>query len=169
MSMTSAFASAKAQRPNILYIMTDDHGRGALSCYGSKHIKTPHLDRIANEGARFNHCSVTTSLCAPSRAVILTGKYSHLNGLLTNRDTFDGSQLTVPKLLAQAGYSTALIGKWHLKSQPTGFDHYEILYGQGSYYNPRMNRNGQRESGMLLDLRCLPRGIGRADVNKAGR
>ncbi len=130
--------SAHAARPNILFIMADDHGYQALSCYGSRLNRTPNLDRIASEGMRFDRCYVTNSICGPSRAVILTGKYSHLNGFRTNRDRFDGSQQTVAKLLQKAGYQTAMFGKWHLRSTPTGFDYYHILIGQGPYYNPTM-------------------------------
>ncbi len=130
--------SAHAARPNILFIMADDHGYQALSCYGSRLNRTPNLDRIASEGMRFDRCYVTNSICGPSRAVILTGKYSHLNGFRTNRDRFDGSQQTVAKLLRKAGYQTAMFGKWHLRSTPTGFDYYHILIGQGPYYNPTM-------------------------------
>jgi arylsulfatase A-like enzyme len=132
------------ERPNILFIFTDDHAAHALSCYGSKINKTPHLDRIAKEGMLFENCFVTNSICGPSRAVILTGKHSHLNGFLRNGQRFDGSQQTFPKLLRQAGYQTAMIGKWHLASDPTGFDHWEVLIGQGPYYNPPMIRNGER-------------------------
>jgi len=124
------------QRPNIIYIMSDDHGYQAMSCYGSKINSTPNLDRIANEGMLFNNCFVTNSVSAPSRAVMLTGKYSHVNGQLDNLTTFDGSQVTFPKVMQQNGYQTALIGKWHLRSRPTGFDFWEILRGQGEYYNP---------------------------------
>ncbi|SVD74237.1 uncharacterized protein METZ01_LOCUS427091, partial [marine metagenome] len=95
-------------------------------------------------GMLFRRCLVTNSICAPSRAVILTGKYSHLNGQLTNKDVFDGSQQTAPRLLQKAGYQTAIVGKWHLKSTPTGFDHHEVLVGQGSYYNPILITNGER-------------------------
>jgi arylsulfatase A-like enzyme len=123
-------------RPNIIFIMADDHARQAIGCYGSRINQTPNIDRIANEGMRFENCFVTNSICAPSRAAILTGKYSHINGLRDNRDEFDGSQITFPKLLQQAGYQTALIGKWHLKTTPKGFDYWKILRGQGSYYNP---------------------------------
>lgn len=128
----------KPERPNILFIFADDHGYQAMSCYGSKVNKTPNLDRIANEGMRFDRCFVTNSICGPSRAVVLTGKYSHLNGFINNRSTFNGEQQTVAKLLQKAGYQTAVVGKWHLKSTPTGFDHYHILQGQGPYYNPAM-------------------------------
>lgn len=127
-----------AQQPNILMIYADDHAYQAISAYGSKINETPNLDRIAREGARFDNCFVTNSICGPCRAVILTGKYSHLNGFYRNGNTFDGSQQTFPKLLQKAGYQTAVIGKWHLKSEPTGFDYYHVLYGQGPYYNPRM-------------------------------
>ena len=123
-------------RPNILFIFTDDHGAQAISAYGSKINETPNIDRLANEGLIFRNAFVTNSICAPSRAVILTGKYSHSNGQLTNVETFDGSQQTFPKLLQQAGYQTAMFGKWHLKSDPTGFDAWQVLIGQGPYYNP---------------------------------
>lgn len=123
--------------PNIIFIFTDDHTARAISAYGSVVNETPNLDRIAREGMRFTQCLVTNSICAPSRAVILTGKYSHLNGQLTNGNRFDGNQQTFPKLLQSAGYQTSLIGKWHLQSLPTGFDHWQILIGQGPYYNPR--------------------------------
>ena len=127
---------ASSQHPNIIYIMSDDHGYQAMSCYGSKINTTPNLDKIANEGMIFNNCFVTNSVSAPSRAVLLTGKYSHVNGQLDNMQAFDGSQLTFPKIMQKNGYQTALIGKWHLKSRPTGFDFWEILRGQGEYYNP---------------------------------
>ncbi|ASV75567.1 Choline-sulfatase [Thermogutta terrifontis] len=129
---------AKTQRPNILFIMADDHAYQALSCYGYGINQTPNLDRLAKEGMLFRNCFVTNSICGPSRAVILTGKYSHLNGYPTNDGLFDGTQQTVAKLLQKAGYQTAVIGKWHLGSDPTGFDHWEILFGQGPYYNPPM-------------------------------
>jgi arylsulfatase A-like enzyme len=137
--------AAGQKRPNILFIMSDDHDAHAISCYGSKVNETPHIDRLAKEGMRFEHCFCTNSLCAPSRAVILTGKYSHLNGLKDNKDTFDGGQQTGPKLLQQAGYETAIIGKWHLKTDPTGFDYWDILPGQGVYYNPVLIEMGRRK------------------------
>ncbi len=127
--------SSAAERPNILFIMTDDHAAHAMSAYGSKVNETPNLDRIAKEGIRFDHAFVTNSICTPSRATILTGKYSHLNGVpVFNR--FDGSQQTVSKLLQAAGYYTGMIGKWHLGSDPTGFDSWTILPGQGLYFDP---------------------------------
>ena len=128
--------------PNIVFIFTDDHTARALSAYGSVVNETPNLDRIADEGMRFTQCLVTNSICAPSRAVILTGKHSHLNGQLTNGNRFDGAQQTFPKLLQAAGYQTSMIGKWHLQSEPTGFDHWQILIGQGPYYNPRFLVSG---------------------------
>jgi len=130
--------AAADKQPNILFIMADDHGYQALSCYGSVVNKTPNLDRIAEQGMRFDRCFVTNSICGPSRAVIMTGKYSHLNGFVRNGNTFNGKQQTVPKLLQQAGYQTAVIGKWHLKSEPVGFDYWHVLIGQGPYYNPSM-------------------------------
>jgi arylsulfatase A-like enzyme len=141
-------------RPNILFIMTDDHASHAMSCYGSKINQTPNLDRIASEGMRFTNSFCTNSICAPCRAVILTGKYSHLNGLIDNNVTFDGSQQTFPKLLRQAGYETAIIGKWHLKSDPTGFDYWNILPGQGVYYNPVTIEMGQQKKheGYVTDI-----------------
>ncbi len=129
-------------RPNIILIMTDDHTRQATSIYDTTLISTPNIDRIGHEGIRFDRAFVTNSICAPSRAVILTGKYSHLNGLRDNADVFDTSQVTFPKLLREDGYSTALIGKWHLKTPPSGFDFYQVFPGQGQYYNPDMIRDG---------------------------
>jgi arylsulfatase A-like enzyme len=134
----SSFA-AEASRPNILFIMADDHGYQAISAYGSRMNKTPHIDRLAKEGMRFDRCFVTNSICGPSRATILTGKYSHLNGFIDNNvSKFNGAQPHVAKYLQAAGYQTAMIGKWHLVTDPTGFDHWEILQGQGPYYNPPM-------------------------------
>lgn len=122
--------------PNIVFIYTDDHAAHAISAYGSRINETPNIDRLAEEGALFENMFVGNSICAPARATVLTGKHSHANGQLTNGQTFDGSQPTFPKMLQSSGYTTALIGKWHLKSAPTGFDHYEVLIGQGPYYNP---------------------------------
>jgi len=141
--------------PNILFIMSDDHASHAMSCYGSRINQTPNLDRLAKEGMRFRNCFCTNSICSPSRAVILTGKYSHINGKIDNRGSFDGSQQTYPKLLRQAGYETALIGKWHLQSDPTGFDYWQILPGQGSYYNPdfiQMDGSRKHYDGYCTDI-----------------
>lgn len=136
----AAAAASAADRPNIVFVFSDDHATQAISAYGgalAEIAPTPNLDRIAAEGMLFHRCMVTNSICGPSRATILTGKYSHKNGFFKNEATrFDGSQVTFPKLLQKAGYETAIIGKWHLASDPTGFDHWDILPGQGSYYNP---------------------------------
>lgn len=127
----------KPLRPNIVYIMTDDHTAQMMSCYDSTHISTPNLDRIAADGVRFTRSFVANSLSGPSRACMLTGKHSHTNGFRSNEtDRFDSSQPTFPKYLQKAGYQTAIIGKWHLHTLPTGFDTYEIIPGQGDYYNP---------------------------------
>lgn len=134
-------------RPNILFIFTDDHAYQALSAYGDarKLLETPNLDRIAQSGMRFDRCLVPNSICGPSRATVLTGKYSHLNGFYNNTNSqFDGSQTTFAKLLQAAGYQTAIVGKWHLGSDPTGFDYWNILPGHGIYYNPTLIKNGQR-------------------------
>jgi arylsulfatase A-like enzyme len=149
--------AAEPQRPNILFVFADDHGYQAISAYGDarKLIDTPNIDRLAKEGMRFDRCLVPNSICGPSRATVLTGKYSHANGFYNNtNDRFDGSQLTFPKLLRLAGYQTAIIGKWHLVSEPMGFDYWEILPGQGVYYNPPMIRNGERvkHTGYVTDI-----------------
>lgn len=136
--VSSSLPAIAAEQPNILFIMSDDHAYQAISAYGSKINQTPHLDRIAREGMRFDRCFVTNSICGPSRATILTGKFSHLNGFIDNNSRFNGAQPHVAKYLQAAGYQTAVIGKWHLVSEPTGFDHWEILQGQGPYYNPPM-------------------------------
>ncbi len=140
--------SARLERPNIVFIFSDDHAYQAISAYGdplAKIAPTPNIDRLAREGMLFDRCFVTNSLCGPSRAVVQTGLYSHRNGFYSNGgDVFDGSQTTFPKLLQKVGYQTAIVGKWHLVSDPQGYDYWNILYGQGQYYNPPMNRMGQR-------------------------
>ncbi|MFC1606979.1 sulfatase [Candidatus Latescibacterota bacterium] len=143
-----------AQRPNIIFIMSDDHASHAMSCYGSVINKTPNLDRLANEGMRFDNCFCTNSICAPSRAVILTGKYSHMNGVTDNIREFDSTQQTYTNLLRQGGYTTAMIGKWHLKSDPVGFDYWNILPGQGHYYNPDLIEMGEKKryDGYVTDI-----------------
>ncbi len=140
----TASASTVPNRPNILFIMADDHAAHALSCYGSRINTTPNLDRLANEGMRFRNCFAVNSICTPSRAAILTGKYSHINGV-TVFNRFDGSQPTVAKMLQAAGYHTGMIGKWHLTSDPTGFDYWNILPGQGVYHDPEYIELGQRK------------------------
>ena len=142
------------KRPNIVFIMADDHCVQAMSCYGSRVNRTPNLDRLAQGGMRFDNCFCTNAICAPSRAVILTGKHSHINGVPTNVEEFDGSQQTFPKLLQRSGYQTAMFGKWHLKSDPTGFDYWDVLVGQGPYYNPKMIRNGEelQRTGYTTDI-----------------
>ena len=148
---------AEAKRPNIVFILTDDHAWQSISAYNEPRnlLQTPNIDRLAQEGMRFDRCLVPNSICGPSRATILTGKYSHRNGFYNNSNSrFDGSQTTFPKLLQAAGYQTAMVGKWHLVSDPTGFDYWHILPGQGAYYNPTMLDNGRRveRPGYATDL-----------------
>ena len=162
--LLSAFAAvvfvgslAAADRPNIVLIFSDDHAYQAISAYGDprKLLETPNIDRLAKEGVRFDRALVPNSICGPSRATVLTGKYSHRNGFYNNTNSrFDSSQVTFPKLLQKVGYQTALIGKWHLVSEPTGFDHWHILPGQGRYYNPPMTRDGKpvQHKGYVTDL-----------------
>ena len=155
-SSSVSFAQQPA-RPNILFIFCDDLTCQSLSCYSdNRHLlDTPNIDRIAREGIRFDRCLVTNSICGPSRATILTGKYSHMNGFYNNSNCkFDSSQVTFPRLLQQAGYSTAMIGKWHLVTDPTGFDYWHILPGQGVYYNPPMiTREGRTmHDGYVTDV-----------------
>ncbi len=136
--LLSFFFAAEAKRPNILLIFSDDHAKKALSCYGNQDIQTPALDRIANEGMRFEHALTPNSFCTPARAAALTGKYSHRNGVTHLNQRFDGSQQTFPKLLQKAGYETTLFGKWHLLSRPTGFDYFCVQKMQGKPWDPNV-------------------------------
>jgi len=149
--------AAARKRPNILFVYCDDHAYQSISAYGSKVNQTPHIDRLAKEGMLFKECYVTNSICGPMRAVVQTGKYSHLNGFYRNGQQFDVDQQTFPKLLQRAGYQTAIVGKYHLghKKDPQGFDHYEILIGQGPYYNPPMIKKGEgrvQHTGYTTDI-----------------
>jgi arylsulfatase A-like enzyme len=156
MSMLSLKTSAQqSSRPNIVVILTDDHAVSTIGAYGSKYGATPNLDRLAKEGALFNRAFVVNSICGPSRAVLLTGKYSHVNGMRDNRDRFDASQDVFPARLKKSGFQTAWIGKWHLVSYPQGFDYWNIFPGQGLYYNPDMiNMKGDttRHNGYGTDI-----------------
>ena len=148
-------ANARPSRPNILFIMSDDHAQRAISAYTDELIHTPNLDRIADGGMLFRNSFVTNSICAPSRAAILTGKYSHLNGKIDNLSPFNPDQWTFPEALHDAGYRTSLIGKHHLKALPRGFDEFRGLVGQGSYYNPVFVHNGDtlaRDTGYTTTL-----------------
>ena len=129
---------------NILFIMCDDHSYQTISAYDTRFISTPNIDRIASDGVKFANSFVANSLSGPSRACMLTGKHSHTNGFTDNTRRFDASQQTFPKLLRANGYETAVIGKWHLVSEPTGFDYWDILIGQGDYYNPHFIKNGEK-------------------------
>jgi len=131
--------------PNIVFIMADDHNRQSISAYGGRYKEvapTPNIDRLAAEGILFERMAVANSICVPSRANLITGKHSHLNGVRINSDRFDGSQQTFPKLLQKAGYATGLFGKWHLQTQPTGFDYYAVLPGQGRFNNSPFLKTG---------------------------
>lgn len=153
---------SSSSRPNIVFIMSDDHAAHAISAYGSRLIRTPHIDRLAREGMLFENCFVTNSICTPSRAAILTGKYAHLNGVPVFNH-IDNRQPMVQKYLQEAGYYTGMVGKWHLGGQnpyqpengrPTGFDYWNILPGQGAYFDPVMIEMGERKKlkGYTTDL-----------------
>lgn len=153
----SKSADQAPQKPlNIVYIMTDDHTAQMMSCYDTRNMETPNLDRIARDGVRFTNSFVANSLSGPSRACLVTGKHSHKNGFVSNETSvFDASQPTFPKYLQQAGYETALFGKWHLETLPTGFDTWEIVPGQGDYYNPdiiKQNGDTVQEHGYLTNI-----------------
>lgn len=148
--------TGQSKKPNIIIIISDDHAYQAIGAYGSKLMQTPNIDRIAKEGAIMNKAYVTNSICGPSRAVILTGKYSHKNGFLDNEHSkFDGSQNSFIKELRAQGYLTSWIGKWHLETQPQGFDFWKILPGQGAYYNPdflNMDGSTKRQDGYVTNV-----------------
>ena len=156
LSCVSCGQKAQQEKYNILFIMTDDHTAQMMSCYDRRYMDTPNLDRIAEDGVRFTNSFVANSLSGPSRACMITGKHSCANKFYDNTNcVFDNTQQTFPKLLQQAGYETALIGKWHLESLPTGFDYWEILPGQGDYYNPdfiTMENKTVRREGYLTDI-----------------
>lgn len=147
--------SAADKQPNILFIFSDDHALQAIGAYGSKINQTPNIDRIADEGMIFQNSFCANSICGPSRANILTGKHSHINGFRRNGNRFDGSQWTFPKEMQKAGYETAIIGKWHLGTDPVGFNYWEVLPGQGNYYNPdllQMDGKRKRYTGYCTDI-----------------
>jgi arylsulfatase A-like enzyme len=155
----SLFSAASARaasgpRPNIVFIMSDDHASHAIGAYGGRINATPRIDRLAKEGVRLDNCFCTNSICTPSRAVILTGQYSHKNGVKSLNDPLDPERPNVAKTLREGGYSTAMIGKWHLHKDPSGFDYWNILPGQGLYHNPDFIDMGTRRkfTGYATDL-----------------
>jgi arylsulfatase A-like enzyme len=156
--LLTGLTCSAARQPNILFIFSDDHALQAISGYGGRFkdvAPTPNIDRLARQGAIFERSFCTNSICGPSRASILTGKHSHLNGFVDNNSRFNGNQQTFPKILGKANYETALIGKWHLVTDPTGFDHWEILPGQGNYWNPdfiQMDGSTKRFDGYVTDI-----------------
>ena len=153
--LVGAFEVHAQQRPNILFIMSDDHDNDAISAYNKQFVETPNIDRLAKEGMKFNRAFVGNSICAPARATLLTGQHSHKNGVIDNRTRFDSSKTTIAHLLSRAGYETALIGKWHLHSYPAGFDYWRILPGMGQYFDTRMiTMNGDTiiEKGYSTDV-----------------
>ncbi|TKG97367.1 DUF4976 domain-containing protein [Puteibacter caeruleilacunae] len=145
-ALLSSLCGFAQTQPNIVYIMSDDHAANAISCYGSRLSEvapTPNIDRIAKEGMRFNHVMCTNSICTPSRAAIISGQYSQLNGVYTLSDDYNPEANNVAKELQKAGYQTAMIGKWHLHKEPKGFDYYNVLPGQGKYFNPLFKEKGE--------------------------
>lgn len=150
-----AFGQGTKKQPNIVIIISDDHAYQAIGAYGANYKATPNIDRLAKEGVLFNNAYVTNSICGPSRAVILTGKYSHKNGFKDNTNfRFDGSQDSFAKQLQSSGYQTAWIGKWHLETDPQGFNYWEILPGQGQYYNPDFHTKAgdKKREGYVSDI-----------------
>jgi arylsulfatase A-like enzyme len=149
------YLNAQQNSPNIIIIISDDHALSTIGAYGAKYGATPNIDRIAKEGAVFRNAFVNNSLCAPARATLLTGKYSHANGLRDNHDEFDAKQDVFPRRMQQAGFQTAWIGKWHLKTYPDGFDYWNVVPGQGQYYNPSfigMNGDTTKSVGYCTDI-----------------
>ena len=143
------------KRPNIIFIMSDDHAYQAISAYDQRLLSTPNIDRIAKSGILFTNASVTNSICAPSRATILTGKHSHLNGKVDNHVKFDTTNVTFPQLLQSNGYQTAMFGKLHFGNNPKGFDQFKILPDQGNYYNPDFitkNEGNIKVTGYVTDI-----------------
>lgn len=147
--------STKAKQPNIVFIISDDHAFQAIGAYGGKLMPTPNIDRIAKEGAIFQNSFVTNSICGPSRATLLTGKYSHQNGYTINEKKFDVNQFLFSRLLQENNYQTAWVGKWHLGNLPQGFDYFNILRGQGNYYNPDFissNKDTIKQNGYVTNI-----------------
>jgi len=147
----------RTARPNILFIMSDDHAAPAISAYNSRLIATPNIDRLASQGMRFDAAMVTNSICTPSRAVLVSGQHSHVTGVLGLADRLEGSRQLLPRLLRDAGYYTGVVGKWHLHAEPAGFDFYAVLPGQGRYYDPFFLHTGEyekrvRHQGYVTDL-----------------
>jgi len=146
--------TALSAQPNIVFFLSDDHACRAVGAYGSTINETPHIDRLAAEGATFDRAFCNNAICAPSRAAFLTGVHGYVNGVENNGHRFDGSQPTIASLLRDAGYTTAMIGKWHLKSDPVGFDYWDILPGQGQYYAPdfRTSEGPRRVPGHVTEI-----------------
>ncbi len=165
-----AVAAPPKKPPNIVFIFSDDHAQQAISAYGSKVNKTPNIDRIGKEGARFANSFVTNSLCTPSRGAILTGKFGHLTGVRFLSDTLKPGTVTFAKLMHDAGYQTAVVGKWHLKTNPEAFDYFEVLRDQGQYYNPDFitAAGTHQEHGYTTELigKKIIDWIGKRDPNK---
>lgn len=156
-ALFSCFCASAQQKkaPNIIIIISDDHALSTIGAYGAKYGATPNIDRLAKEGALFQNAFVNNSICAPARATLLTGKYSHANGLRDNHDEFDSKQDVFPRRMQQSGFQTAWIGKWHLKTYPDGFDYWNIVPGQGQYYNPSfisMKGDTAKTTGYCTDI-----------------
>ena len=132
-----------AERPNIIFIMADDHCKQAISSYGGTVIETPNIDRLSKQGCRFDRMFSNNAICGPARACLLTGKYSHNNGYTTNRGRFDRTQTTFPRNLQKLGYETSIFGKWHLGSEPSGFDYFKLMKGHGRYYDCPLKESGR--------------------------